>query len=257
MKPSLPIKSALPIITLLLLMTFFCDKIKKTSPLKTNGCGPMGWGWLVPDHSLVTGCSFHRPCDNHDRCYGTCLEGSPNYKKDQCSDEATREKLRNECDRNLRRDIKKENENNPACGAYASLYYWAVSKFGEGAFDRTGIRSFLDYALKNPQKVNLEEIEKDLYELADSKIDFRDKRFIFDATGPKPVIQMVSRDPVPGETGGDKNKKLESGKGVKRGLKYGHIHVSGMLMNGKRPDEDNAKELNLDHRKFKSYDGKE
>jgi hypothetical protein len=37
--------------------------------LASNGCGPTGFGPLVPDRPL--GADFHAACDRHDGCYGT------------------------------------------------------------------------------------------------------------------------------------------------------------------------------------------
>ncbi|GAB7352513.1 hypothetical protein MBLNU459_g2912t1 [Dothideomycetes sp. NU459] len=31
-----------------------------------NGCGPAGFGWLVPEYK------FHECCNTHDECWGTC-----------------------------------------------------------------------------------------------------------------------------------------------------------------------------------------
>jgi hypothetical protein len=34
-----------------------------------NGCGPKGWGWIVPDRFRLIGVSFRLACDIHDYCY--------------------------------------------------------------------------------------------------------------------------------------------------------------------------------------------
>jgi hypothetical protein len=35
----------------------------------SNGCGPSGWGWLVPDRFRLFGIKFKPGCDIHDYCY--------------------------------------------------------------------------------------------------------------------------------------------------------------------------------------------
>lgn len=35
----------------------------------SNGCGPKGWGWLVPDKFRIMGIDFSPACDIHDFCY--------------------------------------------------------------------------------------------------------------------------------------------------------------------------------------------
>lgn len=37
--------------------------------LAANGCGPAGFGWVVPDRPL--GFDFHGACERHDGCYST------------------------------------------------------------------------------------------------------------------------------------------------------------------------------------------
>lgn len=35
----------------------------------SNGCGPQGWGWLVPDRFRLLGINFAPACDPHDYMY--------------------------------------------------------------------------------------------------------------------------------------------------------------------------------------------
>lgn len=77
-----------------------------------NGCGPAGWGWVVPEMG------FTPACDWHDRCYGTL--GLP---QGYC-DDGMYERAKKICD-----------DGSPAtwadCRHTAALYYWAVSRYGE------------------------------------------------------------------------------------------------------------------------------
>jgi hypothetical protein len=53
-----------------------CSKVDDpTTEPSANGCGPKGWGWIIPDNP--TGCehtSFTQPCNAHDLCYGDCTK---------------------------------------------------------------------------------------------------------------------------------------------------------------------------------------
>ena len=80
-----------------------------------NGCGPAGYGWTIPD------LGFTSACDWHDRCYGTL--GLP----------------RGYCDDGMYDRAKRICETrSPAtyadCVHTATLYYLAVSKFGESPY---------------------------------------------------------------------------------------------------------------------------
>jgi kynurenine formamidase len=40
----------------------------------SNGCGPKGWGWVVPNHFRLIGVDFQPACDIHDYMYGAGYE---------------------------------------------------------------------------------------------------------------------------------------------------------------------------------------
>lgn len=73
-----------------------------------NGCGPEGFGWLVPDFC------FEKCCDEHDQCYetGGC-----------------------ECDRLACDDTFLECMKDAGPDWLADLYYGAVRRFGQGSFN--------------------------------------------------------------------------------------------------------------------------
>ena len=100
---------------------FCCDREYRTEMQDTlpmsNGCGPAGSGWLIPD------LEFTPACDDHDLCYGTC--GS---KKSDC-DDAFAVAMMEHCaslDDGLRKDF---------CFFSAVVFFGMVSDFGEEAFE--------------------------------------------------------------------------------------------------------------------------
>lgn len=63
---------------------------------KPNGCGPAGFGWIVPDGV------FHEACNKHDRCYSACNVGS---------NQAEYIQHKKDCDDDFLKDMKEEVEN--------------------------------------------------------------------------------------------------------------------------------------------------
>jgi hypothetical protein len=76
-----------------------------------NGCGPKGWGWLIPD--IVDGVDAHLACNVHDCCYRR----------------GKTEEDRKAADLLLRRNLSRVWKWHTA-----QLYYWAVRFGGKGAF---------------------------------------------------------------------------------------------------------------------------
>lgn len=106
------------IVLVLALITFAPAPVVTTvAPVAAqNGCGPEGFGGLVPD------LWFTPACNKHDICYGT-----PGANR------AT-------CDSRFYSDMKaicaqRAWYSRPACYASAWTYYQAVRAFGQSAFD--------------------------------------------------------------------------------------------------------------------------
>ena len=59
--------------------SFHALSIEKVREL-TNGCGPSGWGWLVPDKFRLMGIDFTQACCVHDFSYTI---GMPKDKADK------------------------------------------------------------------------------------------------------------------------------------------------------------------------------
>lgn len=133
--------------------------------MRTNGCGAAN-SWsskLVPNDALLGFCQFKQACDAHDRCYSRCLEGGVLFGKAECNDAPGSEnssRRRMVCDAALGTGIMLHNKDKRVCSFYASLYQWAVERFGESSFSGIGegdavfhvIREFLNYAQANPEK---------------------------------------------------------------------------------------------------------
>lgn len=128
--------------------------------LQTNGCGAKhGWSAiLVPNSTVITGCKFESSCNQHDICYGKCLPGGTLFGQLTCDDPVAKAARRETCDLNLRENIAQENADKRVCGMYASLYHWAVVKYGESAFhgimsvnaNMMALNAFLDYVALHP-----------------------------------------------------------------------------------------------------------
>jgi hypothetical protein len=56
-------------LALLLAVTALGLAATPTQAMAANGCGPAGFGPLVPDRPL--GADFHAACESHDDCYST------------------------------------------------------------------------------------------------------------------------------------------------------------------------------------------
>ncbi len=85
-----------------------------------NGCGPEGWGHMVPDNP--TGCedtSFLEACNSHDECYGTC-----NSNRDGCDSSFLNAML----------EVCMGSSCAYACSQAAYAYYGVVHSEGEPAW---------------------------------------------------------------------------------------------------------------------------
>ena len=61
-------------LALLLCATALALAAAPATAIAANGCGPAGFGPLVPDRPL--GADFHAACDRHDDCYATPWRGT-------------------------------------------------------------------------------------------------------------------------------------------------------------------------------------
>lgn len=157
--------------------------------LQTNGCGPKGWGWLVPDKMPISDCNFEEACRKHDLCWGKCLPGGLFAGLPMCNDPVSKKQRQKRCDEKLKRDIKVENGQRTICSVYASIYKLAVSAGGV-FFDGREVEEFFRYLDKNPGKYDLESFRKKFYELADS--NKKGYSFNFDVKNSKPDL-LLSR----------------------------------------------------------------
>lgn len=103
------------VLTLLSMMPL-TTAVQPAAAQTSNGCGPQGFGGIVPD------LWFTPACDRHDYCYGTCG-----------SNRAT-------CDRRFYDDMKaicakRSWWTRSSCYAAAWTYYQAVKTFGQSAFN--------------------------------------------------------------------------------------------------------------------------
>jgi hypothetical protein len=93
----------------------------------TNGCGPSGFGFAVPDRWHRA--DFTGACTRHDRCYATC-----NSDRDAC-DRAFLTRLRKSCRRAYPGDSPRQRELRRRCGEAAHTYSTAVSDLGLPAYE--------------------------------------------------------------------------------------------------------------------------
>jgi hypothetical protein len=91
-----------------------------------NGCGPSGFGWVVPDS--WNRANFTPACNQHDRCYGTC-----NSNRRAC-DNQMRARMKRECNRVYGRRGH-ENLWRLRCLDRADLYYDVVNRRGQSAYE--------------------------------------------------------------------------------------------------------------------------
>ncbi len=97
--------------------------------LTTNSdiaCGPIEVAPLVPDCPIGSAC-FTGACEGHNRCYSTC-----GVSRDEC-DQQFFEDMNALCDENL----TLLDDEFTACRYMALVYWTAVSRFGQGAYDST------------------------------------------------------------------------------------------------------------------------
>ncbi len=157
---------------------------------QTNGCGPEGWGWIVPDRTLLSNCEFKDACDKHDICHRKCLRGGEYFGQVKCSNPESKEQRRKKCDENLKNEINKDNSHRSICGVYASIYAFAVSTGGKGFFDGQEVEDFLKFLDNNPGKYDLEKWKKRFYDFADSKK--QGYRFKFDVKNSEPDLSVYN-----------------------------------------------------------------
>lgn len=103
-------------------------------PWSSNGCGPVGFGHVIPDRVRHV-FDFHHPCVHHDGCY----QGYPTV------DGVVRFQPRNACDfiflRDMRaschllhgRDLTRTTRARQ-CASAASTYHQAVRRFGRASY---------------------------------------------------------------------------------------------------------------------------
>jgi RHS repeat-associated protein len=102
--------------------------------LEANGCGPADWrSALVPDSPFFI-INFKSACDTHDNCYGKC-----GANKATCDSEF-RTNMKVLCFYKYNLDIVTDVPTLPnpmlhSCYGFAQLYYNAVSKQGQSAYD--------------------------------------------------------------------------------------------------------------------------
>jgi hypothetical protein len=88
----------------------------------SNGCGPKGWGFIVPDRFRLLGIDFAPACDRHDFCYHI---GMP--KKD--ADNLFLENMLTIASKAWLPQVAER---------FAFIYYLAVKNGGAGAYNRSG-----------------------------------------------------------------------------------------------------------------------
>jgi len=99
-----------------------------------NGCGPKGYGWIVPDSTVITQCKFTKACNIHDVCYSRCAEGGDLHGLPTCTNEAERQVRKKKCDKDFFENISYFNSDRRVCRLYGKVYASAVSKGGGGFF---------------------------------------------------------------------------------------------------------------------------
>ena len=135
--------------------------------LVTNGCGSGRFTFLVPNSTIISKCEFLQACNNHDLCYGKCLEGGSLNGNSTCNYSKEKTRRRTVCDMSLQQDIINDNPNNPLCSMYASLYRFAVQKMGEDYFHgiqgqgvSVTLNQFLEFVNNNPGVFEPADIER-------------------------------------------------------------------------------------------------
>lgn len=158
------IRRFLTVLVIVIATPSLADDLPNNLP---NGCGTSGWGSVVPDQSLITGCRFKEACDQHDICYGRCLPGGTLFGQNTCSDQKAKIERRTGCDSALYVDIASLNDDRAMCRAYGALYRWAVIRFGKDAFHGASsaiqqidkLNDFQAYVDSNPNAFNAEELK--------------------------------------------------------------------------------------------------
>ena len=117
----------------LLAVTSIAFAAPASPALAGNGCGPAGFGFLVPDRPF--GFDFHDGCERHDDCYTTPwrdVDASPALAKESCDDG-----LLTDLDETCLDDPALSDRRLDLCLDLASDYYRAVrSRLGELAYAR-------------------------------------------------------------------------------------------------------------------------
>lgn len=105
-----------------------------THPWQSNGCGPTGAGWAIPN-SIIGVSNFKHACDHHDGCYGEFkVNGVP-----------TRSVSRQICDNEFLADMQASCRwqhgadldatwASRRCSELSYVYYGAVRQFGGGSY---------------------------------------------------------------------------------------------------------------------------
>ncbi len=100
--------------------------------LQTNGCGSDISAVFVPD--AIGECTFKEACEQHDLCYGKCLEGGSIFGTPACNDSReAKEARRLQCDDDFAKHITTINEGK--CDRWAGVYRKAVRLAGAGSFN--------------------------------------------------------------------------------------------------------------------------
>lgn len=86
----------------------------------SNGCGPQGYGWMVPDRFRLIGLNFTPACDIHDVCYQVRM---PKEDADKIFE------------KNLT-IIARRSHTGPLGEWLAYIYYSAVRYGGSGAYNK-------------------------------------------------------------------------------------------------------------------------
>lgn len=89
----------------------------------SNGCGPKGWGWIVPNRFSLIGVNFKPACDIHDFCYQTGVDK-------EVADKMFLENMLTIAEREAHFGCR------ILANHMAFIYYLAVKNGGAGAYNR-------------------------------------------------------------------------------------------------------------------------
>jgi hypothetical protein len=123
------VRHPLSILAVVLAALAIALAVAPAAALAANGCGPSGFGPLVPDRAL--GADFHAACDRHDGCYATPW---------RTTTAETRAEAKLQCDTRFLTDLQDAcyasgGRHLGACLDLAGAYYHAVrSWLGDAAY---------------------------------------------------------------------------------------------------------------------------